>query len=573
MCLGISCADVGGLWSTGTDSYLEGASPCVSGDLITTQYQAVASYVPGSNVVDHNAMDLDQAALEAALPDWSAAKKIYTQGGSSKAYAQFTVNALSASISKGAQIVGVTAAGKTVSGFAYAAASAGDTTLKVGYTVSSVAKDGGYGTECHVGGLQTTVTSGCFKAAGTLTVTDPSITVTTTAVTNKAGRTLQGFSLQAKAKMYDCANCPYVTYKKFYDYYGDFDYADKWVTAALDGTKADFATSGDADFAAVSDDSTRKECVKKGTAYMSVWMYVVREFEDAIDDCKVDAIDRNYGSVHAWDEGVAFYAGSKEGTEGASLTGSIANSATGPSYSPGKLVYALAEKRCMNFKTCGADGKSTSGGSFVNHQLMVLFANGRDRLQNSQCSSVRPILTRIIHYMTVPLVQGTLRYAWKVDPSTDGSKTTKEKAEGAVFAAAVLPLVASCDAGSAKTIYDNMKVGASSTTYSDVRAAFEANYICLGISCADVGALYDGTYVGGDPCMDESLIVQAGSTAAAFVNDDDDNDQLPAWGIAVIVILAVLVLVVGIMVCVMVRGEKQGKPVFTAVKQPEIPSA
>eukprot|EP00964_Phaeocystis_antarctica_P032001 scaffold18106_cov66-Phaeocystis_antarctica.AAC.1 len=52
---------------------------------------------------------------------------------------------------------------------------------------------------------------------------------------------------------------------------------------------------------------------------MNVWMYVVREFEDAIDgctscdsDCNVHST--NSGSVHAWDEGVAFYTGSPEGT-------------------------------------------------------------------------------------------------------------------------------------------------------------------------------------------------------------------------------------------------------------------
>ena len=47
----------------------------------------------------------------------------------------------------------------------------------------------------------------------------------------------------------------------------------------------------------------------------------------------------NSGSVHAWDEGVAFYTGSLEGT------------AQGGN-SAGKMVYRLAEKRCANFGTC-----------------------------------------------------------------------------------------------------------------------------------------------------------------------------------------------------------------------------
>ena len=64
--------------------------------------------------------------------------------------------------------------------------------------------------------------------------------------------------------------------------------------------------------------AARKEAIKKGTAYMNVWMYAVREFEDAIDDCtsctaECNEFSVNSGSVHAWDEGVAFYTGSLEG--------------------------------------------------------------------------------------------------------------------------------------------------------------------------------------------------------------------------------------------------------------------
>ena len=58
-------------------------------------------------------------------------------------------------------------------------------------------------------------------------------------------------------------------------------------------------------------------------------------------------------SVHAWDEGVAFYTGS---LEGAAYGGNSA----------GKLLYRLAEKRCANFGTCGASGAGAAGTSQVN---------------------------------------------------------------------------------------------------------------------------------------------------------------------------------------------------------------
>merc|ERR1740117_1091032 len=134
-------------------------------------------------------------------------------------------------------------------------------------------------------------------------------------------RTLKGFSTGAKGKMYDgCIGCPYKHYKMFYDYYGDYDYADKWVSAALAGTDMSFTSLkfGPNNFATMHVDA-RKEAAQKGSAYMNVWMYAVREFEDAIDDCincvaDCNAHSTNSGSVHAWDEGVAFYAGAREGT-------------------------------------------------------------------------------------------------------------------------------------------------------------------------------------------------------------------------------------------------------------------
>ena len=156
-------------------------------------------------------------------------------------------------------------------------------------------------------------------------------------------------------------------------------------------------------------DEARIEAVKKGTAYMNVWMYVIREFEDAIDDCtsctsNCNEHSANSGSVHAWDEGVAFYTGSLEGT------------AYGGN-SDGVMVYRLAEKRCKNFGTCGAAGGATSGISMVNSELFKaggLFATGRDLLQQGECAKVRPIVEQIVSLMTVPLVQGTLRYAYRV---------------------------------------------------------------------------------------------------------------------------------------------------------------
>ena len=316
-------------------------------------------------------------------------------------------------------------------------------------------------------------------------------------------RTMKGFSTSAEGKMYngsDCAGCPYKTFSAFYDYYEDFDYADKWVSAALDGTNMAFSSGrhGPNDFATLGD-AARIEAVKKGTAYMNVWMYVIREFEDAIDDCETcaDGLNCNefsdslssdspqYNAVHAWDEGVAFYAGSLEGPN---VGGSSA----------GKMVYRLAEKRCANFGTCES---GQTGLSNVNKELLAEFMAGEQYLMDGNCSEVRPIVDRIIKQMTVPPVQGSLRYAYKVGESISGEakvgtdRSQKNAAEGAVFTAAVLPLVHECNVAAAKTISDEMKFGlydqGEYPDFAAVKAAFESTYDCLGITCADVGGLSD----------------------------------------------------------------------------------
>merc|ERR1712193_138736 len=219
---------------------------------------------------------------------------------------------------------------------------------------------------------------------------------------------------------------------------------------------------------------------------MNVWMYVIREFEDAIADCKAGCIDCNDDPVHAWDEGVAFYAGSLEGTDG---SGS------------GKMLHALADKRCKNFGTC----KGTTHSSFVNEALFKEFTKGKVALQQGKCSEIAPIKKLIVELMSIPLVQGSLRYAYKVAKLQGGSK---EFAEGAAFSAAILPRVHACDASAAKVISDNMNMEIAesarmSAGFGAVKKAFESVYECLGITCASVGGLIlEGAeyYPGAEPC-------------------------------------------------------------------------
>merc|ERR1719443_2127546 len=339
------------------------------------------------------------------------------------------------------------------------AAAVGSTSITVSYT--SVCKEGGLSTK-DVSGCFTT-TGGAISIAGT-NVGAP------TAVTN-AYRTLAGFSTAAEKKM---------TGQEYFDIYKAYfrvgDYADQRVMAALEKTG----------ICSACDDAAQVQIAKKTSAYMNVWMYVVREFEDAVDDCKAGCINCNDDPVHAWDEGVAFYTGTLEGTDG---SGS------------GKMIYALADKRCKNFGTCSGSTHS----SFVNEALFKQFTKGKVALQQGKCTDVPPIKKLIVELMSIPLVQGSLRYAYKVAKLQGGSK---EFAEGAAFSAAILPRVHACDASAAKVISDNMNMEISESDrmkagFDAVKAAFESAYECLGISCASVGGLIlqDAEYYEGfSPC-------------------------------------------------------------------------
>jgi hypothetical protein len=274
-------------------------------------------------------------------------------------------------------------------------------------------------------------------------------------------RTLQGFSKSlAGEPMYDI----------YQAYWGSDTYADDFVSAALLGTTD---PGSGVDFGALDDDS-RIQLAKKGSAYQNVWMYVLHELEAAIVDCNAGENDDAGGSPHAWDEGWAFWAGSQQ-SAGAT---------------DGYLIYTLAEKRCTNFGTCGSAGtsyESTDRPSKVNRDLLTQYNEGLAHLQAAECTEAAANMATIKSLMTVPLVQGTMRYAYKCDP-LNGNEGAEACSEGYAFAAAVLPQIHTCDATAATTIKTNMKPGANLPDgYEAVKAALEGCYESMGITCDQVG--------------------------------------------------------------------------------------
>merc|ERR1712192_155667 len=179
-------------------------------------------------------------------------------------------------------------------------------------------------------------------------------------------RTLAGFSTDAEQKM--SGQAMFELYREYYS--GPPDYADEFIRAALYGKFWNGMDFGE------KPEIFRVECAQKATAYWSVWMYVIREMEDAIRDCTAGCKKCNDAPVHAWDEAWAFYAGS--------LEGSLGNS-------EGRMLYRLAQKRCKNFGTCGIGGIAD-----VNKQILNLFISGKKSLEEGRCSEVRPMVRKML---------------------------------------------------------------------------------------------------------------------------------------------------------------------------------
>lgn len=314
-------------------------------------------------------------------------------------------------------------------------------------------------------------------------------------------RTLAGFSTEADSKM---AKEGY--FRLYKAYWGSGTYADDFVTSGLDGSGR--ITGKPPKF--------RAEIANKGSQYQNVWMYVIHEMEDAIDDCKRNAPrDNDDPAVEAWDEAWAFYTGSL-------LAG---NSSAGD----GKLLYTLAHLRCNNFGTCDATNPASVIAP-VNEEVVKLFNQGQSQMNRRSCDDAVETKNKIVRLMTVPLMQGTIRYVYaaKTDP-VEGDERAKSHAEGWAFSAAMLPLVNYCDRSVADMLRKNFLPENEPMTDdpADVVRKLSSVYRCLGFSCEDVGKLNREDY---PDCTlsGPQLKVIPGTNRAALDNEESEFKSLPS---------------------------------------------
>lgn len=311
------------------------------------------------------------------------------------------------------------------------------------------------------------------------------------------------------------------------------NFGDELVTAALDGIAA--GTSGftfhPSDDVTGSDDF-RVQAIKKSTVYDIIMMYTMYEIQDAFSDCTDGDFTNNTGSVKAIDEAAAFHAGSLEGTVKGGVDGLMTTSGN-----VGKLMYALAEKRCENFGTCTADGSINDspieGYSAVNDNIMsrlidlqsqMALANG-GTMTGWSCSDIEPVRDAIFSQMLVPLIQGTLRYLWKTDTAF-GTASNKELGELWAFSTAILPMLDSVNPTAANALY-NRAWGLDRDThnFASMKSMMEQSYSALGVSCADVNQLCDTSVTGSD-CVPYSTPYSTAACSDSSASSGQSNDDI-----------------------------------------------
>jgi hypothetical protein len=454
-------------------------------------YQYLAGYRPLTSISDHAKIDHDQAFIEnMTIADrMKEAVEMYQQGGFSQSIAQLrlqTPDAPRMPIPEGTIIVGTTMEGLVVKGTLIETVSWTPGTDNVALLVEYDASTD-QAVYCHVGGLASTnarEVQGCFANQGTIKILDFQDGAPVyeyhysydPVKDNFNGRTMQGLSTQLDMSFGHSRH-----FEKFEIYYGATDYADAWIEAALNGTATTFAR-GNANFTAF-DPLQRKDVMVTAPKVLNLWMYVVRMMEYATVRCDFPCGEQSGDRcddipVRAWDQSVAFYTGSLEGVDG---------------QGNGVFLYDFADSMCETFKTCSGGGNVETGTSSVNVRTMNLFQMGQLALLRRECAHANSIKDQIVTLMTIPLIQASL-YSAHVRNFT----TSFEEVKSATFAAAVLPIMSYCSKSDAETIYSNLGLGQADTIIDvlAVKHAFENNYDCLGVTCEDIGGVWEGMYYG-----------------------------------------------------------------------------
>lgn len=495
---------------------------------------SIAGYTPATDAVwDVSRLDLDLATIVEYLgsnrdqADYIEASKVYEFGGHSASYAFLRLVNLTAtgSFSAGSKVVGpmhTTPGNTSVPGFvvgylkddAVWSSGAGTTDIIVEYDANSAAY-----VECSVGMLWAVFDAdlgGCFDNTGTLMLYENENDdgwmfdyeyVEEIRSSNMNGRSLSDLSRLAERTMRPCSDEESTcdrhfinSFAPFADYYGEPDFADKWISALFAREPTGFQSGfGDANFAmlrTIAESRDRFSAIQYSVTTMTILHQVLREIEMAGHECSHGSkrSDNTQVVLAHLDKAVGYYSGSLEGSHGDG---------------DGVFLYDLAANLCVTSKTCGHNADKQDDDAHVNYKVWEQFNGAKQAVQAGSCSlgSFRSEIARLVK---IPLLQGLLLRSYE---DKYGSASLVNVIEGATFAAAILPWLDRCDSAVAEEVYENMlwRNSLRDSNFEAVKSALESVYSCLDVSCREIGGLWDtdqGAYRQfAAPCDDGSLPV------------------------------------------------------------------
>ena len=252
-------------------------------------------------------------------------------------------------------------------------------------------------------------------------------------------------------------------FAKFQAYFNSLDYADDFITDAIDSSGIFVEASRD----------QRAEIATRSLQCMVSFMLVLEKVYTALGMCEATS-----NGAREWGEAMAVFVGSIQGSDRGGVEGD------------GTSLYALGRDLCGSFNTCEASGEAS-----INEDLMEAFSDGKELIEDGDCNGAEDIVNNeIIQSLPVPLIQGTLFFA-SVNDELDVGINDFEIAAGYILASSILPLVNDANATSASTIKRNMGFDRNQLPVPDgPGAVFEAISFALPgmkVDCRDVGS-YDG---------------------------------------------------------------------------------
>lgn len=314
---------------------------------------------------------------------------------------------------------------------------------------------------------------------------------------------------------------------------------DAWILAALDGINLDCADSGcQVRFGTTTDFlAGRSGAVPTAVLLWSVWTSILAfllQAQSIVCDSS-DSSNNNQVAMEAWDKAFSLYTGS-------SAAGSLEDPVVGGGY----FIYGWIQTEAEEFFGTTVLGQEAP----VNKELMQRFVQGRDWIAatasgNNDCSTFSQHVQRMMSLLQVPIVQGALRNLYAMDLQDDPRLMIK--GETAALGSVLAPLMSVCSSGSADLVYQDMvtnsfleeKVG----SFEVIQSALQNQYECLGITCQDVGGLWNtqrngylprAEACGGVSPVDVTSTVEADNSSSSspsfntspITKKDDDKNKI-----------------------------------------------